>query len=111
MKAWADTGLLLTFMAAKPRLDKAVRDSGVPWDEIWITTKLDNQRVSEALELSLEAFEEDYVDCYLMHWRFPLDLNDSVYTWHLACRCLCLSGLLRTDGQRVLQSVESVEET
>jgi len=48
-----------------------IKDSGVPREEIWITTKLDNpwhKRVEEGLDSSLESLGVDYVDLYLMHW-------------------------------------------
>ena len=58
-----------------------IKASGVPRQEIWLTTKLDNawhQRVSEALDLSLKNLDTDYVDLYLMHWPASLDpTNDS----------------------------------
>lgn len=45
--------------------------SGVPREEIWITTKLNNpdhKRAAEALESSLKNLGVDYVDLWLMHW-------------------------------------------
>ena len=50
---------------------KAVRDSGIPRNEIFITTKLwvtdfDNPR--QALLDSLKRLGLDYVDLYLIHW-------------------------------------------
>ncbi|KAA8902242.1 NADP-dependent oxidoreductase domain-containing protein [Sphaerosporella brunnea] len=50
---------------------KGIRASGVPREEIWITTKLDNpwhKRVKEGIETSLRNLGVDYVDLYLMHW-------------------------------------------
>ncbi|ESK94052.1 aado keto reductase [Moniliophthora roreri MCA 2997] len=50
---------------------KAIRDSGVQRNEIFLTTKLsseDHGRVAEALERSLENLGVEYVDLYLMHW-------------------------------------------
>lgn len=48
---------------------QGIKDSGVPRDEIWITTKLDNpwhKRVEEGIESSLKSLGVDYVDLYLM---------------------------------------------
>ncbi|KAI5818078.1 NADP-dependent oxidoreductase domain-containing protein [Pyronema omphalodes] len=48
-----------------------IRASGVPREEIFITTKLDNtwhKRVPEGIASSLKSFGVDYVDLYLMHW-------------------------------------------
>lgn len=46
-----------------------IKDSGVPREEIWITTKLDNpwhKRVEEGINSSLKSLGVDYVDLYLM---------------------------------------------
>jgi diketogulonate reductase-like aldo/keto reductase len=52
---------------------KAVRESGVPREEVFITTKVWNDR--QGYESTLQAFEEsrqrlgvEYVDLYLIHW-------------------------------------------
>ncbi|CDO93720.1 unnamed protein product [Kluyveromyces dobzhanskii CBS 2104] len=53
---------------------KGIRDSGVPREEIFVTTKLWNtqQRDAEAgLNDSLERLGLDYVDLYLIHWPAP----------------------------------------
>jgi len=55
---------------------KAVKESGIPRDKIFITTKLWNQdmrdnRQEEAFEQSLKDLGMDYVDLYLIHWPVP----------------------------------------
>ena len=48
---------------------QGLRDSGVPREEIWITTKLDNpwhHRVEDGITSSLRSLGVDYVDLYLM---------------------------------------------
>ena len=48
---------------------QGIRDSGVPREEIWITTKLDNSwhhRVEDGITSSLRSLGVDYVDLYLM---------------------------------------------
>lgn len=52
---------------------RAIRDSGIPREELWITTKLWNQEIrnhneENALRQSLEKLGTDYVDLYLIHW-------------------------------------------
>lgn len=56
-----------------------IRDSGVPREEIWVTTKLDNpwhHRVAEGIDSSLKSLGLDYVDLYLVHWPSSTDPND-----------------------------------
>jgi glycerol 2-dehydrogenase (NADP+) len=56
-----------------------IHDSGVPREEIWVTTKLDNpwhKRVPEGIATSLKDLQLDYVDLYLMHWPCSTDPND-----------------------------------
>jgi len=58
---------------------QGIRDSGVPREEIWVTTKLDNpwhHRVEEGITSSLKSLGLDYVDLYLMHWPSSTDPED-----------------------------------
>ncbi|KAH0843104.1 Glycerol 2-dehydrogenase (NADP(+)) [Fonsecaea pedrosoi] len=67
---------------------QGIIDSGVPREEIWITTKLDNpwhKRVNEGIESSLRDLKTDYVDLYLMHWpssTVPEDLKKHYDDWN-----------------------------
>lgn len=52
---------------------EAIKESGIPREELFITTKVWNDdirehRVKEAFELSLKKLGLDYVDLYLIHW-------------------------------------------
>lgn len=52
---------------------KAIKDSGVPREELFITTKLWNtdqgyEKALQAAETSLNALGLSYVDLYLIHW-------------------------------------------
>jgi len=66
---------------------EGIKASGVPREEIWITTKLDNpwhKRVEEGIESSLKSLGVDYVDLYLMHWPSstdPADLKKHLPDW------------------------------
>lgn len=53
-----------------------IRSSGVPREDIFVTTKLWNgdqgaENVRPAFEASLERLGLDYVDLYLIHWPMP----------------------------------------
>jgi diketogulonate reductase-like aldo/keto reductase len=55
---------------------RAVIDGGVPREELWITSKLWNDRHAEAdvvpaCRKSLEDLGLEYLDLYLVHWPFP----------------------------------------
>ncbi len=60
---------------------EAIRGSGVPRDELWVTTKVteENARADDfarSVETSLETLGLDYVDLLLIHWpqpRVPLE--------------------------------------
>ena len=48
---------------------QGIKDSGVPREQIWLTTKLDNtwhHIVPKGVESSLKDLDTDYVDLYLM---------------------------------------------
>ncbi|MFI1744050.1 aldo/keto reductase [Thalassobellus sediminis] len=52
---------------------KAIRDSGIKREEIFLTTKVWNddqrkKRTLEAFQESLDRLDTDYVDLYLVHW-------------------------------------------
>ena len=56
---------------------RAIASSGVPRDELFVTTKLATkdqgfQSSQDALAASLERLGLDYVDLYLIHWPLPL---------------------------------------
>lgn len=58
---------------------KGIRASGVPREEIWLTTKLDNdwhKKVPQAIDASLKNLGTDYVDLYLMHWPASIDAEN-----------------------------------
>ncbi|KAI1787821.1 Aldo/keto reductase [Ganoderma leucocontextum] len=57
--------------ANEEQVGKAIRESGVPREEIFLTTKLPNHhhhKVSDSLQESLDKLGVQYVDLYLMHW-------------------------------------------
>ena len=55
---------------------KAIRDSGIPREEVFVTTKLWNSdhgydSTLAAFDRSLRRLSLDYVDLYLIHWPVP----------------------------------------
>ncbi|KAM3496933.1 hypothetical protein MY10362_009697, partial [Beauveria mimosiformis] len=59
-------------------IGEAIRTSGVPRKDIFITSKLWNtfhSNVSESLEQSLRDLQTDYLDLYLVHWPVRLVPN------------------------------------
>ncbi|MGI8627516.1 MAG: aldo/keto reductase [Geodermatophilaceae bacterium] len=63
----------------------AIRRSGIPRDEIYVTTKLNNDRhgydtARYAVEGSLQRLKLSYLDLFLIHWPMPVH-NDYIETW------------------------------
>jgi 2,5-diketo-D-gluconate reductase A len=60
-----------TMYANEQEVGRALRDSGVPRDEVFITTKLpsgNSGRERATIEASLRALDTDRVDLWLIHW-------------------------------------------
>ena len=62
------------FYGNEEGVGRAVRESGIPREEIFITTKVWNsdqgyERTLAAFEASLQRLGMEYVDLYLIHWR------------------------------------------
>ncbi len=79
----------------------AIANSGIPRDELFITTKLWNsdqgtQSAIDAMELSLEKLGLDHVDLYLIHWPRP-DLDRYLESW-LTLEQLKAEGKTRSIG-------------
>jgi 2,5-diketo-D-gluconate reductase A len=79
----------------------AIAKSGIPRDELFITTKLWNsdqgtQSAIDAMDLSLEKLGLEYVDLYLIHWPRP-DLDRYLESW-LTLEKLQAEGKTRSIG-------------
>lgn len=78
---------------------KAIKQSGVPREEIFITTKVWNrdhgyQSTLDAFEASLKRLQLDYLDLYLIHWPVK---GKYVETWR-AMETIYKSGKCRSVG-------------
>ncbi len=88
-------------------IGRAIRDSGIPRKELFITTKLWNdahgyEEAKAALADSLAKLQLDYIDLYLIHWPNPVNLRDrwqtaNAATWR-AMEEMVAEGLIKTIG-------------
>lgn len=58
----------------------AIRQSGIPREELFVTTKVWNdhhsyEKTKQAIDDSLNRLGLDYVDLYLIHWPNPLEIR------------------------------------
>jgi 2,5-diketo-D-gluconate reductase A len=87
-----------TVYGNEAEVGRALRDSGLPREDVFITTKLPPERAGrgrETLQASLRALDVTAVDLWLIHW--PPRVKDVVSTWEemLAARA---DGLARAVG-------------
>lgn len=89
------------FYENEAAVGKAIQQSGIARDELFITTKVWNadhgrQKTLDAFSLSLDKLGLDYVDLYLIHWPMP---ENGLYleTWN-AIEEIAASGLTRSIG-------------
>ncbi|MDR2514619.1 MAG: aldo/keto reductase [Christensenellaceae bacterium] len=80
---------------------RAVRESGLPREEIFVTTKLWNQRIRDheeeaAFEESLQKLDIGYIDLFLIHWPVREE-NGYLRAWPLLEK-LQRGGKLRSIG-------------
>ena len=71
-----------TMYGNEAEVGRALRDSGVPRDEIFVTTKLPPERAGKergTLDASLRALGLDAIDLWLIHW--PPSRGRSVGVW------------------------------
>lgn len=80
---------------------KGIRDSGIPREELFVTTKLDgefqgNERAIAGLDECLRQLDLEYVDLLLIHWPLP-QRNEYISTWQTFAK-LVASGKTRSIG-------------
>jgi 2,5-diketo-D-gluconate reductase A len=77
-----------TMYGNEAEVGRALRDSGVPRDEVFLTTKLPPERAGrerETLDASLRALGVEAVDLWLIHWP-PRRRSVAVWEQFLAAR-------------------------
>ncbi|KAJ5740069.1 hypothetical protein N7533_012853 [Penicillium manginii] len=122
----------------EPAVGRAIKQSGVPRNEIFVTSKLWNNKhhpedVGAALQQTLESLSLEYLDLFLMHWpvafkrgddMFPSDGNGNLITddidyldTYRAMEALVTSGKAKAIGisnfskkevQRVIDNAEII---
>ncbi|MBX3015856.1 MAG: aldo/keto reductase [Caldilineaceae bacterium] len=80
---------------------QGIRDSGLPREDLFITTKLDgefqgNDRAVAGLDECLQQLGLEYVDLLLIHWPLP-QRNEYIATWK-TFETLAQSGKARSIG-------------
>jgi 2,5-diketo-D-gluconate reductase A len=81
---------------------EGIRQSGVPREEIFVTSKLNNgfharDEALTAFDGTLDALKFDYVDLFLIHWPLPGIDVDYIETWK-ALEEIYASGRVRAIG-------------
>jgi 2,5-diketo-D-gluconate reductase A len=79
----------------------ALAASGLPRDEVFVTSKLNNTEhersdVLDSFDRTLDALGSDYLDLFLIHWPMPR-YDDFVERWH-ALEEIYESGRVRAIG-------------
>src|SRR4051812_46791561 len=81
---------------------EGIRDSGIPREEVFVTSKLNNgfharDAALRAFDGTLQALGSDYVDLFLIHWPLPGIDVDYIETWK-AMEEIYRSGRARSIG-------------
>lgn len=85
-------------------IGNAIRASGIPREEIFLTTKVHNDdqgfdKTLKAFDVSLKKLGCDYVDLYLVHWPIKGTRKD---TWKALESLYCNSKGQNTEGVRAI---------
>ncbi|WP_327292245.1 aldo/keto reductase [Streptomyces sp. NBC_01198] len=99
---------------------QAVRESGLPRDEVFVTSKLNNgyharEDALTAFDRSLDDLDIGHLDLFLIHWPLPM-VGDYVETWKAMeemhrsgrVRAIGVSNFNRSHLERVLRETTTV---
>lgn len=95
---------------------RALRDSGVPREEVFVTTKLPPERAGrerETLEASLSDLGVEQVDLWLIHWPPGAEASPATWKQLLACRDVGKArsvGVSNYSGEQVDELIEATGE-
>lgn len=103
-----------TMYANEAEVGRALRDSGIPREQVFVTTKMPAERAGRAratLEESLRNLEMEYVDLWLIHW--PVRDGLGVATWRefLAARDAGLCRAVGVSNYSISQLDELIDGT
>jgi 2,5-diketo-D-gluconate reductase A len=104
-----------TMYRNEEEIGRAIRESDVRREDLFITTKLPPDRVGrerETIEASLRALDTDYVDLWLIHWP-PSSPGDSLPMWRelLAARDENLTRTVGVSNYSISQLDELIQAT
>ncbi|MEV0806667.1 aldo/keto reductase [Micromonospora sp. NPDC050200] len=104
-----------TMYGNEEEVGRAVKESGLRREDIFITTKLPPDRVGrerETIEASLRALDTGYVDLWLIHWP-PSPPADSIPVWRelLAARDENLTRAVGVSNYGTAQIDELIQAT
>ncbi|MGH3646578.1 MAG: aldo/keto reductase [Micromonosporaceae bacterium] len=102
-----------TMYGNEAEVGRAIRDSGVPREDIFVTTKLPPRRAGaerDTITASLRALGTDYVDLWLIHWP-PGGAAPEVWREFIAARDAGLTRTIGVSNYRTGQLDELTKET
>jgi diketogulonate reductase-like aldo/keto reductase len=100
-------------------IGQAVAESGVPREEVFITTKIADEHQGipstfKSVETSLSKLRTDYVDLLLIHWPYPDNFTKSLETWRAMIALLeegkaCAIGVSNFTNEMVERIIDNSE--
>jgi 2,5-diketo-D-gluconate reductase A len=103
-----------TMYRNEDQIGKALRDSGLARDEVFVTTKLPSGnagRVRETIDESLAALGLDHVDLWLIHWPPGGDARPDVWEQFVEIRAAGLTRAIGVSNYDAAQIDEITEAT
>ena len=103
-----------TLYRNEDEVGRALRDSGIPRRDIFVTTKLPPQeagRERRALQASLRALGTEHVDLWLVHWPPPGNISPKVWAQLLELRDEGLARAVGVSNYAVAQLDELVRSS